>query len=90
MTKNLSVFLILAGLVIAGALLYFVVAEDGDELPVGFVQGNGRVEAEQVEIAPTNAGRVAKVTATEGSMVAAGQILAEMDIDELSAALDRG
>ncbi len=89
MTKNLSVFLILAGLVIAGALLYVVVAEDGDELPVGFVQGNGRVEAEQVEIAPTNAGRVAKVTATEGSMVATGQILAEMDIDELSAALDR-
>ncbi|WP_171239053.1 HlyD family secretion protein [Ruegeria sp. HKCCA5763] len=89
MTKSLSVFLILAGLVIAGALLYVVVAEDGDELPVGFVQGNGRVEAEQVEIAPTNAGRVAKVTATEGSMVAAGQILAEMDIDELSAALDR-
>ncbi|WP_171124945.1 MULTISPECIES: HlyD family secretion protein [unclassified Ruegeria] len=89
MTKNLSVFLILAGLVIAGALLYVVVAEDGDELPVGFVQGNGRVEAEQVEIAPTNAGRVAKVTATEGSMVAAGQILAEMDIDEQSADLDR-
>ncbi len=89
MTKNLSVFHILAGLVIAGALLYVVVAEDGDELPAGFVQGNGRVEAEQVEIAPTNAGRVAKVTATEGSMVAAGQILAEMDIDELSAALDR-
>ncbi|WP_171239257.1 HlyD family secretion protein [Ruegeria sp. HKCCA5491] len=89
MTKNLSVFLILAGLVIAGALLYVVVAEDGDELPVGFVQGSGRVEAEQVEIAPTNAGRVAKVTATEGSMVAAGQILAEMDIDEQSADLDR-
>ncbi|WP_171123483.1 MULTISPECIES: HlyD family secretion protein [unclassified Ruegeria] len=89
MTKNLSVFLILAGLVVAGALLYVVVAEDGDELPVGFVQGNGRVEAEQVEIAPTNAGRVAKVTATEGSMVAAGQILAEMDIDEQSADLDR-
>ncbi len=89
MTKNLSVFLFLAGLVVAGALLYVVVAEDGDELPVGFVQGNGRVEAEQVEIAPTSAGRVAKVTATEGSMVAAGQILAEMDIDELSAALDR-
>lgn len=89
MTKNLSVFLILAGLVIAGALLYVVVAEDGDELPVGFVQGSGRVEAEQIEIAPTNAGRVAKVTATEGSMVAAGQILAEMDIDEQSADLDR-
>ncbi|CUH45135.1 hypothetical protein [Ruegeria atlantica] len=35
MTKNLSVFLILVGLAIAGALLYAVVAEDGDELPVG-------------------------------------------------------
>ncbi len=31
MTKNLSVFLILAGLIVAGALLYAVFAEDGDE-----------------------------------------------------------
>ncbi|MDX1743324.1 MAG: HlyD family efflux transporter periplasmic adaptor subunit, partial [Ruegeria sp.] len=75
--------------VIAGGIMYAVVSTNGDQLPDGFVQGNGRIEAEQVEIAPTMAGRVVNVLAAEGGMVATGEILAEMDIDELSAALDR-
>jgi len=89
MKKKLRVFLALVALVIAGALGYSVISENGDQLPDGFVQGNGRIEAEQVEIAPTLAGRVDRVMAVEGGMVSAGDILAAMDIDELSAALDR-
>lgn len=58
-------------------------------LPEGFVQGNGRIEAEQVEIAPKVAGRVARVRAAEGSLVKTGDHLVEMDTAELSAALDR-
>ena len=82
-------FLAFALLLLAGAAAFFLVSENGDQLPAGFAQGNGRIEAEQVEIAPTIAGRVAKVLATEGSLVSAGDALVEMDIDELSAALDR-
>ncbi|AXT27059.1 HlyD family efflux transporter periplasmic adaptor subunit [Ruegeria sp. AD91A] len=89
MKKSSPIFFALAVVVIAGAVFYSVISQNGNQLPNGFVQGNGRIEAEQVEIAPTIAGRVAKVLAPEGGMVAAGDVLAEMDIDELSAALDR-
>lgn len=89
MKKYSLVYLALAALVIVGTLLYSIATNSNDKLPEGFVQGNGRIEAEQVEIAPTIPGRVASVLAAEGSMVTAGDVLAEMDIDELSAALDR-
>ena len=58
-------------------------------MPPGFVQGNGRIEAEQVEIAPTIAGRVEKVMASEGSLIAPGDTLVQMDTDELSAKFDK-
>ena len=58
-------------------------------LPEGFVKGNGRIEAEQIEIAPTIAGRVEDVMAAEGSLVTQDQVLVVMDTDELSAILDK-
>ncbi|GFE51877.1 glycoside hydrolase family 43 [Roseobacter cerasinus] len=76
-------------LLVAGAASFFFLSDDPQELPPGFVQGNGRIEAEEVEIAPTLAGRVAQVMASEGSLVASGDVLVKMDTDELSAALDR-
>ncbi|MDP5220248.1 HlyD family efflux transporter periplasmic adaptor subunit [Ruegeria sp. 2205SS24-7] len=76
-------------MLIAGAVGYLFLSENENALPDGFVQGNGRIEAEQVEIAPTLAGRVAKVMAAEGSLVATGDALVLMDTDELAASLDR-
>ncbi len=79
-----------AGVLIAAALGAFSLMSNRDSaLPEGFAHGNGRIEAEQVEIAPTIAGRVASVMAAEGSLVAEGDVLVEMDTDELSASLDR-
>lgn len=78
-----------AVLAIAAGAVLGLIRNDGGLIPDGFVQGNGRIEAEQVEIAPVVAGRVAKVLATEGSLVTAGDLLVEMDIDEVEAVLDR-
>ncbi|MCF6431159.1 HlyD family efflux transporter periplasmic adaptor subunit [Leisingera sp. MMG026] len=89
MTKTAGALFAAAAVLLTAAAVYLLVAENGADLPDGFVQGNGRIEAEQVEIAPARAGRVAKVMAGEGSLVAAGGILVEMDTDELSAAHDR-
>ena len=89
MTRTTSAILFVAVLLLAAAVAYVFFSENREELPAGFVQGNGRIEAEQVEIAPTIAGRVARVMAAEGSLVASGDVLVEMDTDELSAALDR-
>ncbi len=56
-------------------------------LPAGIAQANGRLEAEQVEIATKFPGRIAAVRAKEGEMVHAGQVLARMDTAELEAQL---
>lgn len=89
MGKTIRLMLAATALLLAGAAAFFVLTETSEDLPAGFVQGNGRIEAEEVEIAPTIAGRVEHVMAAEGSLVAAGDVLVEMDIDELSAARDR-
>ncbi len=89
MNKITGATLATAALLLLAAAAYLFVSENGADLPQGFVQGNGRIEAEQVEIAPARAGRVAKVLAAEGSLAAAGDVLVEMDTDELSAVHDR-
>ena len=78
-----------AVLIASGTAVYMVSSLDEEGLPVGFVQGNGRIEAEQVDIAPTLPGRVERVLAAEGDLVSTGDLLVEMDTDELEAALDR-
>ena len=56
-------------------------------LPPGIAKTNGRLEAEQVEIATKYPGRIAVVLAKEGDMVHAGDVLARMDTAELEAQL---
>lgn len=56
-------------------------------LPDGFVSGNGRIEAEQADVATRVAGRVKAILAEEGDLVEAGQALARMDTEELEASL---
>jgi len=51
----------------------------------GFVSGNGRVEAVEIDIATRQAGRVAQILVDEGDPVRAGQVLARMDLQALQA-----
>lgn len=60
-----------------------------DRLPDGIVWGNGRIEADDIDITPKFAGRVAELLVDEGDMVAAGQVLARMDTRDLDASLRR-
>ena len=55
----------------------------------GIVSGNGRIEAEQVDIASKYAGRVQEILVHEGDMVQPGQVLAKMDTAELDAEIDK-
>lgn len=54
----------------------------------GFVSGNGRIEATEVDIATKLAGRVKAMMVDEGDFVTLGQPLAEMQIDVLEAQRD--
>ena len=56
-------------------------------LPAGFAKANGRLEAEQVQIATKLPGRIAVVLAIEGDMISPGQVVARMDTTQLEAQL---
>ncbi|MGM0583536.1 MAG: HlyD family secretion protein [Pseudomonadota bacterium] len=58
-----------------------------DAPPEGFARGNGRIEAERIDIAPRYAGRVDEVMAREGGLVEAGAPLARLDTMEEEASL---
>jgi len=66
-----------------GATAYFFVHQP--KLPPGFASANGRVEAQEYDIATKRPGRVVDVRVHEGDLVQKGQVLAQMDIDELTA-----
>ncbi len=51
----------------------------------GFVSGNGRIEATEIDIATKLPGRVAQVLVDEGDVVRAGQVVARMDPGSLRA-----
>ena len=54
-------------------------------LAEGFVGGNGRIEAVEIDVAAKIAGRVQEVLVDEGDFVTRGQILARMDTQQLEA-----
>lgn len=56
-------------------------------LPAGIAFGNGRLEADPLDIATKFAGRILELRVDEGDMVKAGQILALMDTRDLEASL---
>lgn len=49
----------------------------------GFVSGNGRIEAVEIDIAAKAPGRIKEIVANEGDFVTAGQIVATMDMEVL-------
>ncbi len=56
-------------------------------LPSGFASGNGRLEADEVDIDTKFAGRILKLDVDEGDLVKAGQVVAVMDTRDLAAEL---
>jgi len=86
MSKRFFFVLVLV-VVVAGAGGYLWWRDNHDQLPDYIASGNGRIEAEEIQVATKYAGRVAEVLVNEGDMVAAGQVLARMDTGELRASL---
>ncbi len=56
-------------------------------LPPGFTSSNGRIEATEIDVAAKLAGRIKDELVHEGDFVTAGQVVAHMDIDVLTAQL---
>lgn len=52
------------------------------KLPPGIAQGNGRIEAEPIDVAAKYAGRIQELRVDEGDRVEAGQVLAVLESTE--------
>ena len=55
----------------------------------GFVSGNGRIEATEINVATKLGGRVTRILVDEGDFVDTGDVLAEMDTTTLQAQLQQ-
>lgn len=77
--------ILLAALAGAGWLVWQGVQPKG--LGEGFVSGNGRIEATEIDVATRLAGRIAAIDVAEGDFVQPGQVLARMDTEVLEAQL---
>lgn len=71
----------------AAALGYYLYLQRPPGLPSGFAAGNGRLEAIEVDVATKISGRLSAVLPREGDMVAAGDVVARLDADDLRAQL---
>ncbi|SMB27227.1 putative HlyD family secretion protein [Sterolibacterium denitrificans] len=80
---------LLAGILLLGIVLawFYWQHRQDDGQPEAFASGNGRLEARQIDIASKFAGRLEAVHVEEGDRVSAGQVLAELDVAALQAAL---
>ena len=76
-------------LLIAAAAAGYWWLHSGSGLPPGIAWGNGRLEADEIDIDTKFAGRVLKLFADEGDLVRAGQIVAVMDTKDLQATLKK-
>ena len=77
---------IVAVIVLLFSSYYLFTARDNGQI-AGFVSGNGRVEATEIDIAAKLAGRIEKIFVEEGTFVKEGQLLATMQTDTLKAQL---
>lgn len=86
MTRS-KVLTALLALAVLGAGAWFWLAGTEEELPAGIARGNGRIEAERIDVATKFGGRVQEILVSEGDLVEEGRLLALMDAAQAEAQL---
>ena len=81
--KKLLTAAVLAGVLLLAWWLWRTLSDDGPG--EGFVSGNGRIEATEIDVATKIAGRIKEIFVDEGDSVTSGQPLARMDTATLEA-----
>lgn len=83
MNRKILLTTFLVVIAAAGIALWYFLKDPA--LPDGLYSTNGRLEAEQVQVATKTAGRVAEVLVEEGQLVHEGDVLVRMDSQQLLA-----
>jgi len=86
--KRSWVFLLLAFIIAGGIGGVYWRTHRVPPLPPGIASGNGRLEADEIDIQTKFPGRILKLFADEGDLVKPGQTLAIMDTRDLAAQLN--
>jgi HlyD family secretion protein len=81
--------LALAVLIVAGGGGYYWWWSVQPRLPADIGYGNGRIEADEIDIDTKFPGRIAEMLADEGDIVKAGQVVARMDTRDIEASLKK-
>ena len=86
MRSKLIALAVLAGVAGGGVYAWTALRHKGPG--PGFVSGNGRLEATEIDVAAKLGGRVQDILVSEGDQVEAGQTLAHMQVATLEAQSD--
>ncbi|MFT3733151.1 MAG: HlyD family efflux transporter periplasmic adaptor subunit [Hyphomicrobium sp.] len=89
MKSRLPLIAIAAVLIVAAGAGWYWWKYYYSALPAGFLSGNGRIEADDIDITPKYSGRVQTLLVDEGDLVKAGQIVARMDTRDTEATLQK-
>ena len=85
--RHLKLYILGAIVLLAAGLSTFLWLRQSPDTTEGIASGNGRIEAVEVDITTKYSGRLVAILAKEGDMVEAGQVLANMDVQDLKAQL---
>src|SRR5579864_5435232 len=80
---------LLVVLLVAGGGGFYWWKHSQARLPPGISWGNGRLEADEIDIETKFPGRIAELRADIGDMVTAGQVVARMDTRDLQEQLKK-
>ena len=83
-----SIGLVVVLLAVGGAGFYWW-KHSQSQLPAGISWGNGRLEADEIDIDTKFPGRIAELSADIGDMVTAGQVVARMDTRDIQEQLKK-
>lgn len=86
MTKT-KLFIFIVFIAAAITAYMFFLNTNNHELSEEFAVGNGRIETTQVDIASKLSGRLEKLFVEEGDIVQEGELIAQLDVKELTAKL---
>lgn len=82
-SRTRSWLLTAAAIIVAGGGYYAWQTMRADSLPAGIASGNGRIEAVEIDVSTKTPGRLRDILVDEGDFVEKGQVLAQMDVEQL-------
>ncbi|GAB6182342.1 HlyD family secretion protein [Thermodesulfovibrio hydrogeniphilus] len=80
--KKLAAFIVILGFLV---VLAYLIISKSEKIPEGLIILSGRIEGREVNVAPKIQGRIFKLYKDEGNRVSQGELICEVDSEQLNA-----